>query len=72
MVLNHIQKYLTNPKKLVNVTLITLHYNVQLPGGYGNFEHIVESNLFISLLQFFLKSPIPYFTFPFILDVHLL
>jgi hypothetical protein len=70
MVLNHIQKYLTNPKKSVNVILITLHHNVQLPRGYGNFEHIVESNLFISLLQFFFKSPIPYFTFPFILDMH--
>jgi hypothetical protein len=63
MILNHIQKYLTNPKKIVNVTLIKLHHNVQLPRGYGNFEHTVESNLFISLLQFLFKSPISYSTF---------
>lgn len=54
MILNHIQKYLTNPKKIVNVTLIKLHHNVQLPRGYGNFEQIVESNLFVCLLQFLL------------------
>jgi len=33
MHLNYIQKDLTNPKKMENVTSIKVHYNVHLPRG---------------------------------------